>query len=610
MAVPRKCCYSGAFHYGLRSGLYRKRLFGLYYGIPCAVGGPPERAPLIRNCPSRWLIFAALLGVSCASVSERDPSGLPEEVVGDRAAFESASKITDPREKREAMRLFLERFPKSSYEDQAVFAIAELARTRQQRIEELKSFVQSYSRSPLRDQAYFSILALSLASAPIDEEALLSVIDEYLASLPSESVALEGGRVDRRGLVLNNIADSLMTKNVLLDKALELMDEALSTTSQSTPLSIESMYRTTRGQVLFQRKEYKEAERSLRQAIETVGEEHTADAFFYLGKTLEATSRLEEAISAYLESLKHTHRMDSLGPLRRAYRKKHGNLEQLHARLDAALLSRQEPVAAGRYQRTDEEGPQRTVLAEFFTGAQCSPCVASDLALESLLRRYDHETLVLVQYHVHMPGLDPMTNPDSERRALYYSVGGTPMTFVDGRGTGLAGGSLGAVGKSFDSHKAIIEERVAIRPSAELLGTTLERGLDYMDVSGMLKIPADIMDEMPNLRLRLIVVEKTVHYTGANGVHFHQFVARKLLGPSSGIQISQQETPFHATVAIADLRVELGRYIEGYRRLVDGFQWPDVVLPIDEKQLSVIAVVQNDSSREVLQTKLIGLNLE
>ncbi len=566
---------------------------------------------MIRNCPTRLLVLlVALLGVSCASVSERDPSGLPEEVVGDQAAFESASKISDPREKREAMRLFLERYPKSVYGGQAVFAIAELARTRQQQIEELKSFVQSYSRSPLRDQAYFRILGLSLASDPIDEEALLSVIDEYLVSLPSESVALEGGRVDRRGLVLNNIADSLMTKSVLLDKALELMDEALSTTSQSTPPSIKSMYRTTRGQVLFRRKEYKKAERALRRAIETVGGEHTADAFFYLGKTFDATSRPEEAISAYLESLKHTHRMDFLGPLRRAYKKKHGNLEQLHARLDTALLSRQELVAAGRYERSDEEGPRRTVLAELFTGSQCGPCVASDLALESLLRRYDHETLVLVQYHVHMPGLDPMTNPDSERRALYYSVGGTPMTFVDGRGTGLIGGSLEAVGESFHSHKAIIEERVRIRPSAEVLGATLERGLEHVDVSGTLKIPADIMDAMPNVRLRLILVEKTVHYTGANGVHFHHFVARKLLGQSSGIQISQEETPFHETVAIADLRLEISRYVEGYRRLVEGFQWPDVVLPIDEKQLSVIAVVQNDSSREVLQTKLIGLNLE
>ena len=69
--------------------------------------------------------------------------------------------------------------------------------------------------------------------------------------------------------------------------------------------------------------------------------------------------------------------------------------------------------------RKDKEANQ-VVMMELFTGAQCPPCVAADVAFDALQKSYKPTELVLVQYHMHIPGSDPMTNPDTIARWDYY----------------------------------------------------------------------------------------------------------------------------------------------------------------------------------------------
>ena len=75
---------------------------------------------------------------------------------------------------------------------------------------------------------------------------------------------------------------------------------------------------------------------------------------------------------------------------------------------------------------------------ELFTGAQCPPCVAADVAFDALEMAYDPKDLILSQYHMHIPGPDPLTNPASIARWDFYrekypqNVGGTPTTMFNG----------------------------------------------------------------------------------------------------------------------------------------------------------------------------------
>src|SRR5262249_3224317 len=65
---------------------------------------------------------------------------------------------------------------------------------------------------------------------------------------------------------------------------------------------------------------------------------------------------------------------------------------------------------------------ERVVLVELFTGANCGPCVAADLAFDGLLRTFEPRDVVLLQYHLSIPSFDPLANADTERRSQYYRI--------------------------------------------------------------------------------------------------------------------------------------------------------------------------------------------
>ena len=62
----------------------------------------------------------------------------------------------------------------------------------------------------------------------------------------------------------------------------------------------------------------------------------------------------------------------------------------------------------------------RTVLMELFTGTECPPCAAADYGFDLLQDAYRPTELIQLQYHLHIPSPDPLTNPDSEAQWEYY----------------------------------------------------------------------------------------------------------------------------------------------------------------------------------------------
>src|SRR5262249_19683247 len=58
----------------------------------------------------------------------------------------------------------------------------------------------------------------------------------------------------------------------------------------------------------------------------------------------------------------------------------------------------------------------RTALLELFTGAECPPCAAADLACDALVKAFTPKDVIVLQYHLHVPAPDPMTSPDGMDR--------------------------------------------------------------------------------------------------------------------------------------------------------------------------------------------------
>lgn len=281
-------------------------------------------------------------------------------------------------------------------------------------------------------------------------------------------------------------------------------------------------------------------------------------------------------------------------------------LDERLVKLDAALDKEWKetvppftPKAAG-----PNEG-NRVVVMELFTGAQCGPCVAADVAFDALLKAYQPEDLILIQYHMHIPGPDPLTNPATVGRWDYYTelfpfdpdtgtgVGGTPTTLFNGKPLSGGGGPMSNAENKYKDYRKIIDPLLE-KSSAIKLSGTASRKEDKLDIAVEVKGAST-----DGLNLRLLVVEDTVKYVGGNKVRFHHQVVRAMPGGVDGVAIKGSEMKHTATVDVAMIRKDLRRYLDEFA-VKQSFPYPKI-RPMEMKDLKVIALVQNDETGEILQ---------
>jgi hypothetical protein len=263
-------------------------------------------------------------------------------------------------------------------------------------------------------------------------------------------------------------------------------------------------------------------------------------------------------------------------------------VQQQIAKLDFRIKVR---PFAGRGARSD-----RVVLVELFTGAQCPPCVAADLAFDAVGKTYKPTEVALVQYHVHVPGPDPLTNPDTEARFTFYedSIKGAPAVLLNGRPGPAGGGPREDAPEKYDEYVEALnrlldqpargEVKVAATRKGDKVSITAE--VDKLDVTG------------DDVRLRVVLVEEEVAYKGTNGISTHRHVVRSMPGGPDGVVMAGKSAKKTFDVDLAELRKKLGDYLDKFG---EKNRFPNKERPLELKKLKVIAFVQNDKGGEVLQ---------
>ncbi len=276
--------------------------------------------------------------------------------------------------------------------------------------------------------------------------------------------------------------------------------------------------------------------------------------------------------------------------------------------LDGEYLAKVPPFKPTKFQGR-KEGSDKVAVLELFTGAQCPPCVAADAAFDGLMKAYKPSELVLIQYHMHIPGPDPLTNPDTIARQEYYTdkfrqyMGGVPSALIDGKPHVLwtgnprdgGGGPLANSENKFKQYKNIIDPILEEKTPIKLEGKAVRKGDKIaikIDVAGI-KQPGE------NIKLRLLLVEESIRYMGGNGVRFHHQVVRDMPGGFDGVALKDAKGGTTAEVDLAELRKKLIKYLDAFVAEEGPFSNPD--RPLDLKHLRVIALVQDDSSREIMQ---------
>lgn len=323
------------------------------------------------------------------------------------------------------------------------------------------------------------------------------------------------------------------------------------------------------------------------EAEKAVGEEapaqQRADIEYELADAAEAAGKLEIA--------------------RTAEKKAEALDEDYHAKIP--------PFKPEKFAGRKDPKEDRVVLMEIFTGSECPPCVAADVAFDGLQQTYKPAELVALQYHLHIPRPDPLTNSDTNARAEYYGVQSTPTTLFNGEARAQGGGPVNASKSKYDQYREIIDGELAGQKKASI-ELDARRSGDEIRIKASAKAQAaaepakdeakkdgakkDNGEKSPKPKLRLVLVEEMVRFPGGNGLRFHHHVVRALPGGAEGKDLANGQCETEQTVKVSDVRKEIERYLSDFQK-TGAFQNPPPRIKL--RNLVVVALVQDDTDKAV-----------
>jgi hypothetical protein len=274
-------------------------------------------------------------------------------------------------------------------------------------------------------------------------------------------------------------------------------------------------------------------------------------------------------------------------------------LTKVEAALDVEYHKTIPPFKPTKFTGRKDSAANRVVVMELFTGAQCPPCVAADVAFDALGKAYSTRDLVLIQYHMHIPGPDPLTNPASIARWDFYrtkfetQIRGTPATLFNGKPEAYGGGGLANAENKYSQYADIINPLLEQKTDLKITGTAKTAG-EKINVALALD---GIADPGAKVRLHVLLVEESVKYVGSNQLRFHHQVVRALAGDADGFELSEKTFKKTVDFDLPDVKKGLIKYLDEFAAETP---FPNPDRPMDLKHLKVIALVQNSETLEIL----------
>ncbi|MCA9109314.1 MAG: hypothetical protein KDA52_05160 [Planctomycetaceae bacterium] len=243
---------------------------------------------------------------------------------------------------------------------------------------------------------------------------------------------------------------------------------------------------------------------------------------------------------------------------------------------------------------------QQVVLGELFTGTACPPCVAADIAIGGLERTYPLSKLIVLRYHEHVPAPDPMMIADGETRLRFYEAPGTPSFYLNGTPVQGVGGAIFNAKPLYQQLSNIVKPLLeqttdlSIKLSAEGQGETLH-----------IAATVEGAEEPPeSWRLRLCLVEESVHYHAPNGIRIHEMLVRYMPGGAEGILPRDDGFAYEADITATDIHQTLQATIDDAR---ERYQVDLPAVSGDLDSLKLVAFVQDDLSLEIKQAASIPI---
>jgi len=469
----------------------------------------------------------------------------------------------------------------------------------QKKIEALEKFIADFPDSFMVSGANQTILSTLVKNSPEQQERILAQARKTIATAQGPS----------RGSTYTSVVSTLIEGGILLDKAEEMAREGLiwvEDDEAKRTRQVRAPHLVNLGRLYLKRGKTREAEKALKEAL--AANPLLTDAAIGLAEVAEKKKDDKLALE-YLTSAFLTGRTKPAGREKfyDMYRKTHnGTLNGLAETLDVRYRKDfPSPVTVEHYKPSPAR-TERTVLAEVFTGSGCPPCVAADLAFDAYLERYSRKDVAVIMYHLHIPLPDPMTNPSTEARSKFYAVNGVPSYVIDGE-KNSGGGSREMTRDFYTRVMPTVEKRLMIQPDAAI---KIDASPDAQGVKVSARVEG-LKAESPKVKLQIVLVEDLLRYSGENGIRFHPMVVRSLAGPEAGGFVLDPAKPtsidwrFDLTAITQTLKTHLDDFEA--KRKDDKFAFVEKKHEIDASNLSVVAFVQEEESKKVLQTVVVKL---
>ena len=398
------------------------------------------------------------------------------------------------------------------------------------------------------------------------------------------------------------VAAQYARNHVLLSKAEELARQAYDQVKQS-PIENRSNAAYALGVVLYNREQYAEAEKYLAEATSTIPPNET-ELYSLLGSSQEKQGKKDQAFATYLDAAAVGKQASIMRPLALLQK----DLAP-HSSLDSLITAAQRRIIdffPDKYDRSSsstEGSARRVVLAELFTGTESRPCQAVDIAYDKLLERFDRSELVIAEYNLHGPRPDPLVNGDDLSRETFYHVGSTPTSIIEGTEVNPSGGPGTSAKYKFAVYAEQIEKALLEPPQASIrMSARMRRGRISFAIS------ATIFKARKSARLRIVLLEDPIRYTGLNGISEHRFVVRKMIRGAGGVAFTASgKATVRDAFKISSVEDQLDKYLSEYEANEGhpGGVFKERKSEIDPSRLYLLAFVQDNATRSILQSGLI-----
>ena len=245
-----------------------------------------------------------------------------------------------------------------------------------------------------------------------------------------------------------------------------------------------------------------------------------------------------------------------------------------------------------------------------FTSVRADAAVAAEMSTAALTRRLGTDKLIVIRYHPldvasrnvasrNQTNGDPLANDASLNRLAYYRGRTIPSVYLDGR---RLAGTDGLLADTTRVHRQLVRQTIKrlAQPTDWSLTLAAKRTGSSIQVTASAKSETPASGEY---RLRMLLVEERIPMPEARcGIRVQEMVVRWQIDGGDGAVPKDGKFAVTETVSIVDIRKRLTEDLARFERL-QGMNFPEK--PLEMKSLFVIALVQDETTREVLQAKLV-----